>query len=55
VLERLDPRTVDEAELRAVDPELHTLFNVNTPEDQAARRASGSGVDLIWQALIGLA
>ncbi len=39
VLETLDPRLVDEAELRVVDPDLLTLFNVNTPEDldRAAR------------------
>ncbi len=35
VLEALDPRIVDEAELRQADPELLTLFNVNTPEDLA--------------------
>jgi molybdopterin-guanine dinucleotide biosynthesis protein A len=33
VLEPLNPRIVDEAEMRLVDPELLTLFNVNTPED----------------------
>jgi molybdopterin-guanine dinucleotide biosynthesis protein A len=35
VLESLEPRLVHPAELRAVDPDLHTLFNVNTPEDLA--------------------
>ena len=33
VLQSLDPRLVEAAELRAVDPDLRTLFNVNTPED----------------------
>ena len=33
VLEPLRPRIVGEAELREVDPEMRTLFNVNTPED----------------------
>src|ERR1051326_1568490 len=32
---RLNPRLVDETELRQVDPEMHTLFNVNSPEDRA--------------------
>jgi molybdopterin-guanine dinucleotide biosynthesis protein A len=35
VLESLQPRLVEADELRTVDPELHTLFNVNTPEDLA--------------------
>jgi molybdopterin-guanine dinucleotide biosynthesis protein A len=35
VLETFGPRVVDEAELRAIDPQLLTLFNVNTPEDVA--------------------
>ena len=35
VFESLDPRIVEEAELRSFDPELHTLFNVNSPEDLA--------------------
>jgi molybdopterin-guanine dinucleotide biosynthesis protein A len=35
VLEPLGPRIVEAAELREVDPELHTLFNVNTAEDVA--------------------
>jgi molybdopterin-guanine dinucleotide biosynthesis protein A len=35
VFESLDPRIVDEAELRSLDPELHTLFNVNSAEDLA--------------------
>jgi molybdopterin-guanine dinucleotide biosynthesis protein A len=35
VLAPLKPRLVDEAELRLVDPDLLTLFNVNTPEDVA--------------------
>jgi molybdopterin-guanine dinucleotide biosynthesis protein A len=33
--ESLQPRFVEEAELRALDPELHTLFNVNSAEDLA--------------------
>ena len=33
VLQSLDPRLVEAAELRTVDPDLRTLFNVNTPED----------------------
>jgi molybdenum cofactor guanylyltransferase len=35
VLEPLRPRIVEGAELRSVDPELLTLFNVNTPDDMA--------------------
>ena len=35
VLEMLQPRMVDAEELRAIDPELRTLFNINTPEDLA--------------------
>lgn len=35
VFEWLSPRLVDEAELRSVDPDLHSLFNVNSPEDLA--------------------
>jgi molybdopterin-guanine dinucleotide biosynthesis protein A len=35
VLETLGPRIADEAELRMFDPELLTLFNVNTPADVA--------------------
>jgi molybdenum cofactor guanylyltransferase len=35
VLEMLQPRLVHAEELRAVDPDLLTLFNVNTPEDLA--------------------
>jgi molybdopterin-guanine dinucleotide biosynthesis protein A len=35
VLERLTPRVVEETELRQVDPELLTLFNVNTADDVA--------------------
>jgi molybdopterin-guanine dinucleotide biosynthesis protein A len=33
VLESLDARLVTTEELQTVDPELRTLFNVNTPED----------------------
>ena len=35
VLQALNPRLVTADELRSVDPELHTLFNVNSPEDLA--------------------
>jgi molybdopterin-guanine dinucleotide biosynthesis protein A len=35
VLEALQPRLVSAEELRAIDPELRTLFNINTPEDLA--------------------
>jgi molybdopterin-guanine dinucleotide biosynthesis protein A len=35
VLESLEPRLVYPAALRAVDPDLRTLFNVNTSEDLA--------------------
>jgi molybdopterin-guanine dinucleotide biosynthesis protein A len=35
VLESLGPRIVEAAELREADPELRTLFNVNTAEDVA--------------------
>ena len=38
-LDRLAVISVDEAELRAVDPELRSFFNTNTPEDlQLARQ-----------------
>jgi molybdopterin-guanine dinucleotide biosynthesis protein A len=41
VLETLERREVPEAELRRVDPDLRSLFNVNTPEDlEAATRAT---------------
>ena len=33
VFESLHARLMSENELRAIDPELHTLFNVNSPED----------------------
>jgi molybdopterin-guanine dinucleotide biosynthesis protein A len=49
VLETLARREVTQPELRALDPELMTLFNVNTPEDLAAARtraATGLGADL---------
>ena len=36
VLETLPRREVTEVELRALDPDLRTLFNVNTPDDLAA-------------------
>ena len=39
VLEMLQPRLVNAEELRAIDPELLTLFNVNTPEDLAQAEA----------------
>jgi molybdenum cofactor guanylyltransferase len=35
VLESLSPRIVDEPELRTINPDLRTLFNINTPEDLA--------------------
>ncbi len=35
VFESLEPLFIDEHELRAVDPDLHTLFNVNSAEDLA--------------------
>jgi molybdopterin-guanine dinucleotide biosynthesis protein A len=35
VLQSLNPRLVDADELRQVDPDLRTLFNVNTPADLA--------------------
>jgi molybdopterin-guanine dinucleotide biosynthesis protein A len=35
VIETLNPRILDKAALRAIDPSLHTLFNVNTPDDFA--------------------
>jgi molybdopterin-guanine dinucleotide biosynthesis protein A len=35
VYESLAPRLVEEAELRAIDPDLHTLFNVNSAEELA--------------------
>jgi molybdopterin-guanine dinucleotide biosynthesis protein A len=45
VLEPMGPRIVEEAELRSVDPDLLTLFNVNTPDDVArAERIAYRGV-----------
>lgn len=42
VLERIRTRAVDEAALRAVDPLLASLRNVNTPDEyRAALRAAG--------------
>lgn len=38
VLEELRVRTLDEAEVRAVDPDLVSVTNVNTPEELAALR-----------------
>lgn len=35
VLQSLHPRLVEAEELRTIDPELRTLFNVNTPDDLA--------------------
>lgn len=35
VFESLNPRYIDEAELRAIDPDLLTLFNVNSPDELA--------------------
>jgi molybdopterin-guanine dinucleotide biosynthesis protein A len=43
VLESLKRREVTEAELRRVDPDLRTLFNVNTPEDLAAATTPTAG------------
>ena len=44
-LEDVRVREVGEAELRAIDPELHSLFNVNTPEDlEWARRLAAGDV-----------
>jgi molybdopterin-guanine dinucleotide biosynthesis protein A len=44
VLQTLDPRLVTADELRQVDPQLRTLFNIDSPEDLAAaeRIASNS-------------
>jgi molybdopterin-guanine dinucleotide biosynthesis protein A len=41
----INARRVDEAELRGIDPELRSFFNVNTPEDyrEALRLAGFSG------------
>jgi molybdenum cofactor guanylyltransferase len=35
VFESLNPRIVEESELRRIDPDLRSLFNVNSPEDLA--------------------
>lgn len=43
VLETLERCEVTEAELRRVDPDLRSLFNVNTPEDLAAATRSMAG------------
>ena len=40
---KLRVETVGEAELRAVDPELASLFNVNTPDDLATAEAMVDG------------
>jgi molybdopterin-guanine dinucleotide biosynthesis protein A len=37
-LDRVRTRRVNEGELRRLDPELRSFFNVNTPEDLAAAR-----------------
>jgi molybdopterin-guanine dinucleotide biosynthesis protein A len=37
-LDEVDTRYVDESELRRLDPELRSFFNVNTPEDLALAR-----------------
>ena len=39
-----DVRTlmIDESEVRAIDPELRSFFNVNTPEDLALARQIAS-------------
>jgi molybdopterin-guanine dinucleotide biosynthesis protein A len=42
VLESLDARLVTAEELRTVDPQLRTLFNVNTPEDLEQAERSGA-------------
>ncbi len=43
LLDRLRVRYVAEAELRAVDPELRSFFNINTPADlELARSLAGS-------------
>jgi molybdopterin-guanine dinucleotide biosynthesis protein A len=39
VFQNLDARLVEADELRGLDPELHTLFNVNSPEDLARAEA----------------
>ena len=40
----IDARRVDEAELRGIDPELRSFFNVNTPEDyREALKMAGFG------------
>jgi molybdopterin-guanine dinucleotide biosynthesis protein A len=44
LFERLGPRLVDEAELRGVDPELHTLFNVNSPDDLTLAEEIARGI-----------
>ena len=42
-LEQLRVCRVDEAELMAVDPELRSFFDLDTPEDLAAARRAGWG------------
>jgi molybdopterin-guanine dinucleotide biosynthesis protein A len=46
VFESLDARLVDEAELRSLDPDLYTLFNVNSPEELARAEAIAAGQEL---------
>ena len=42
VFESLDARLVEEAELRSIDPDLLTLFNVNSPDELARAEAIAS-------------
>jgi molybdopterin-guanine dinucleotide biosynthesis protein A len=41
LLEKVPVRYLPEAQLRAVDPQLRSFINVNTPEEFAAQRPSG--------------
>jgi molybdopterin-guanine dinucleotide biosynthesis protein A len=42
-LDDIDTLRVDEAELRQIDPDIRSFFNINTPEDleEARRIAAG--------------
>jgi molybdopterin-guanine dinucleotide biosynthesis protein A len=44
VLQSLDPRLIEAEELRGIDPDLRTLFNVNTPEDLVLAEYMAEGI-----------
>jgi molybdopterin-guanine dinucleotide biosynthesis protein A len=46
VFESLGPRLIEEVELRAIDPDLNTLFNVNSAEDLARAEQIAAAQDV---------